>query len=318
MGTFSEEYFQEEWREGFFIESMMKRAWAAEMEVLEEIDRICKKHKIQYFADSGTLLGAVRHQGFIPWDDDIDIAMKRMDYQRFMQVAPGELPEGWVLCNPFITKEWELPFSRLINSHKVNFTQEHLDRFHGCPYVVGVDIFPLDNKPDDEEEAEMIYCLMKIIYGTILAIQNKEIEEAERLIKDIENMLNVTVNREGNVLNQLFCLVDQLGCTYLEDETEEVALWSWWAYMDKVRNYKRSWFSDSEERKFEHMMLPIPVGYDSLLRVIYGDDYMVPQRIDGYHDYPFYKKQEELLRARGDQKNSESRDEKNNIFIEVL
>ena len=90
-----------EYREGFFVEEKMKRAWAAEMEVLKEIDRICNAHGIQYFADSGTLLGAVRHKGFIPWDDDIDIAMKREDYQKFLAVAPKELPERWRLCNPF-------------------------------------------------------------------------------------------------------------------------------------------------------------------------------------------------------------------------
>lgn len=73
----------------------MKRAWAAELEVLSEIDKICKKHNIQYFADWGTLLAAVRHEGFIPWDDDLDITMKREDYHRFMEIAQTELPEGF-------------------------------------------------------------------------------------------------------------------------------------------------------------------------------------------------------------------------------
>ena len=71
--VFQEEYFNEEEREGFLIESMMKRAWAAQIVVLREIDRICRRHGIQYFLDWGTLLGAARYKGFIPWDDDMDI-----------------------------------------------------------------------------------------------------------------------------------------------------------------------------------------------------------------------------------------------------
>ena len=67
------------------------------MEILAEFDRICKKHGLRYFADSGTLLGAVRHQGFIPWDDDIDVAMFRSDYETFKKIAAAELaPPGSV------------------------------------------------------------------------------------------------------------------------------------------------------------------------------------------------------------------------------
>ena len=78
---FEEEFFKNEVREGFFVSSMMKRAWAAQIEVLEEFEKMCKENNIRYFAAYGTLLGAVRHGGFIPWDDDIDIWMLREDYE---------------------------------------------------------------------------------------------------------------------------------------------------------------------------------------------------------------------------------------------
>lgn len=85
------DYYEDEIRDGFNVPSIMKRAWAATLEVLKEVDRICKKHDIQYFAQWGILLGAVRHHGFIPWDDDLDIGMKREDFNKFIKVAPGEL-----------------------------------------------------------------------------------------------------------------------------------------------------------------------------------------------------------------------------------
>ena len=78
---------------------MVKRAWAAGIEVLEEIGKVCQKYNIQYFSSWGTLLGAVRHNGFIPWDDDIDITMKREDLRKFLAVAKQELPEEYVLLN---------------------------------------------------------------------------------------------------------------------------------------------------------------------------------------------------------------------------
>ena len=71
-----------------------------QLSILEEIDRICQKHQIGYWLDGGTLLGAVRHGGFIPWDDDIDIAMRQADLDRFIAIAPSELREGLFLQTP--------------------------------------------------------------------------------------------------------------------------------------------------------------------------------------------------------------------------
>ena len=71
LAQYPESYFEGEERNGFYIEPMMKRAWAAQIEVLLEVQKVCEKNEIQYFAEYGTMLGAVRHKGFIPWDDDI-------------------------------------------------------------------------------------------------------------------------------------------------------------------------------------------------------------------------------------------------------
>ena len=295
--SFEKGYFKEEEREGFFIEEKMKRAWAAEIEVLLEIDRICKKHNILYFATRGTLLGAIRHKGYIPWDDDVDIAMKRQDYQRFIEVARTELPADWVLGNVYLKEEWEQPFSRIMNSNKMNFTKEYLEMFHGCPYIVGVDIFPFDHLPSDEDEAEMVYSLMQILYGTIFDIKQKRMEEVEKNLKEIEALMQTKIDTSKNVINQLFRLIDKLSCLYQEEETQWLVQWHTWACYNCKRIYNKDWYQESVPVPFENIIIPAPVGYDQALRSMFGDNYMTPALISGRHDYPFYKKQDELWEA---------------------
>lgn len=88
---FEREFFYDEVRDGFYIPGIMKRAWGAGLTILSEIDRICNQYDIPYYADGGTLLGAVRNGQFIPWDDDIDIMMLRKDYDKFKEVLKEEL-----------------------------------------------------------------------------------------------------------------------------------------------------------------------------------------------------------------------------------
>ena len=89
------DYLRDEVRSGFYIPTAIKQAWATQLLILKEIDRICQKHNIKYFADWGTLLGTVRHGGYVPWDDDMDICMLREDYIKFTKICMSELPEGY-------------------------------------------------------------------------------------------------------------------------------------------------------------------------------------------------------------------------------
>lgn len=129
-----------------FKQQQLRRCQLKQLTILEEIDRICRKHNISYWLDGGSLLGAVRHGGFIPWDDDIDIAMPLDDAKRFAQVAPSELRQGLVLQDP----ETELTREPIMKVRDTNsFYVEANDDF-SLPYGKGlyVDIFPFIAYPN--------------------------------------------------------------------------------------------------------------------------------------------------------------------------
>ena len=126
MLQFPEEYFKTEVRDGFAISELMKRTWAAQLEVLNKVIGICDKYNLTYYAYWGTLLGTVRHQGYIPWDDDLDIAMKKDDYIRFLEVAQTELAGELCIHNCYTDPEYDEAFTRLTNGSSVDFADKRM------------------------------------------------------------------------------------------------------------------------------------------------------------------------------------------------
>lgn len=129
-----------------YVAGNLRACQLKQLSILEEIDRICRKHRITYWLDGGTLLGAVRHGGFIPWDDDIDIGMPLADMQRFIEIAPGELAEGLFLQTPQSDPSCKEPIIKVrdLNSMYIEFG----DNFR-ADYQKGlfVDIFPFIDYP---------------------------------------------------------------------------------------------------------------------------------------------------------------------------
>lgn len=296
MIQFPDDFFEPEVRLDFHIDSKMKHVWAMEMEVLAEIDRICQKHKLKYFAYSGTLLGAIRHGGFIPWDDDIDIAMKREDYKKFAQIVTSELPEGWKYFSIYTDENWDAAFSRIVNTTMVNASEEHLKKNHGCPFIVGVDIFPLDYLAPDEKEADIVYLLLQHISGTAWKIRKNDTEELEKCLAEIEEMCKVKFVRDHTLLRQLLKLMDAVGSLYSEKEADRLISVSFSQLKSVIPCYQKEWFAECIHVPFENITVAVPVGYDEVLKVAFGEDYMVPVRnVEGGHDYPFFKDQDRFL-----------------------
>lgn len=292
--NFQPSFFETEEREGFLVSSTMKRVWAAKMDMLNEVIILCEKYGIQYFADWGTLLGVVRHGGFIPWDDDIDIAMLRKDYNRFIEVSNE-------LSSPLFLKHYSTDSAinacaYVCNGTVISNDEQRLKRFYGCPYILGIDIFPLDYVSKNEEEVEIQGEIYKIVAGlTNLMKKEENSEEIEAILCNIECICKIEIDRNRNVLQQLYRLLDLISQMYGEKEAEELTLWGM-ILSDKKFRLKKEWYEKPVKMQFEQMELYVPKEYDKVLHEMYGD-WRKPVKFSASHTYPCYKAQEQILNS---------------------
>lgn len=300
MIQFDDSYFEEEVRDGFRIVPMMKRVWAAQMEVLMDMDALCRKYGIKYFVNWGTLLGTIRHKGFIPWDDDIDLLILRDDYLKLRKVV-NELPDGYELVDVNNDPDYDNIIARIVNSRRIDVSEKRLTKFHNCPYVVGVDINILDYKSPDPEEDALQLEMAAIAFQATSVIDDYEqgkitYEELRAFMDQLAEMCGVTFDYDKPLKQQALMLGEHLSMLFQPEETEEVHGLGY-----RIRNrpnyyMPKKWFDKAIYMPFEGVIeVPVPEGYDGLLRLAYGDDYMTPNQAWCAHDYPFYKSQEKIL-----------------------
>lgn len=137
----------EKWRE-IYTDEQIRHLQEIELNTLDILDKVCSQIGVSFFAYGGTLLGAVRHKGFIPWDDDLDIAMLRSDYERFIEEADNYLPKEYVLQTPYNDKRTPYPYLklRLKGTRYVEYGYHKLKTEQG----IYADIYPIDQLPDDD------------------------------------------------------------------------------------------------------------------------------------------------------------------------
>lgn len=296
---FSASYFEDEVREGFYVPTMMKRYWAGQLKVLAEIDKICRKHSIRWFAIYGTLIGAVRHGGYIPWDDDLDICMLRSDYERFFEIAREELPDKYTVLDVRLEPEYDNMLGRIVNNRNVvDCSEEHLKEFMNCPYTIGVDIFPLDDICEDDEKEEIRVERLRNIEKAVDMIHNGRIDSdaGNELLRFIERDNKVILKRGEGLNRELVLLSNDLYSEYTSENASHVALMPIWV-KHRGNKFPKRIFEYTVFIPFENTYLPAPGMYDELLRIAYGN-YMIINRRGGIHNYPVYEEQERILRER--------------------
>lgn len=296
---FPDEYFKEETRDGFTISEMMKRAWAATIEVLDVIDNICTENNITWFADYGTLLGTIRHKGYIPWDDDIDIMLLRSDYDKLISILPSTLPEGFVLAGMYsneerLQKAARVYQSRVMADETILSLAKYMSRFHGFPYPrIGIDIFPVDKiAPTPEEETErntLLNRILELLYNwNVWKKTPKFITEIDWINKTFETDFPY----DEKIQTEIWRLEDNLRALYENSDSKIV---KFGINIDCFKSAIRMPFENAYQ-------MAVPIGYDEVLTKEFGD-YMTPVKNSAGHDYPFYKNQEKeftkMLRESG-------------------
>lgn len=303
MKEISMDFFRDEVRNGFFIPTAVKQAWAAQLQVLDVIETICRKHDITYFADWGTILGTVRHGGYVPWDDDMDICMKREDYTRFKEAAKTELPKDFRIHDYEHQEDHWLFLSRVANSVHINFEPEHMKQFHNFPYIAGIDIFVLDYLYKDEQQEKQRCEEVKHIIAVADSIIAGEIAQPvkEANLIQLEEKYHKTYNRKLDNRHmgiELYCLAEEQMARVPKEESDRMAQIFPWGLLGN-RGQDREYYEKFVRLPFENTTMPVPADYHRILSGKYHDYFKIHKAWSG-HDYPYFEGQRKNLQVVAD------------------
>lgn len=241
------------------------------LKVFKEVKKICDKHNLRYYAIGGTCIGAARHKGFIPWDDDLDIAMPYKDYLKFYEIAKRELSEQY---DVYMLQERKSTYYTFMKVHDKSTTFIEKTEF-GYPDAykgVFVDIMPMNGVPGNE------------------SLKNKHVQKLRNYLRlnSYRRMYAFENKVQHNPVKVLYAkLVHVLGpydywskkwekaiLQYDFDESENTG-YTWSPNFSQKLVFSKEWFQESVDLPFEDTTIRCPVGYDKMLTKQFGD-YMTP------------------------------------------
>jgi len=261
--AFIKDLNNDEIRDGFLVMADRKKVWNRQLEICREVCRICRKHNIKCYAMSGTLLGAARHKGFIPWDDDMDIGILRPEYNRFYEIVEDELKGGLF--------EVRLKTSSAItvaHSQTTALVRSDLTDRTGSKGLL-IDVFSLDIAPDGTKDAFTAVNAINELMGTIYNYP---------ALVEHANKGRRTLN-DWSVIEGLHAIQDRAKqFEFLNTFAEGLFDWStkvnWLEITCKdmqANSFPKEWFDETIYLPFELIELPAPAAYEKILTAFYGD-----------------------------------------------
>lgn len=263
------------------------------LDIFREVDAVCDKLNVRYFAIGGTALGAIRHRGFIPWDDDLDIAMPVEDYSRFVVQAQRYLPEHLEIRTFESSGHTQNVFSKVVDTRTTNIEpveKRYPDSYKG----IYVDIMPMSGVPTGIQKNAFISKVAlygAILYGLPWKVNDRSTAKHKALwllslpLKPFLSPMTVLKRWEGLLQSVPFDSADYVGYT-------------WWPKLNKLI-FPRKWFAESAKLPFEDTEIRMPAGYHEYLSQQFGDYMKLPpvdQRvthngfIDLKHSYKDYQR----------------------------
>lgn len=256
-----------------------KRIWAVELDLLKKFMEVCDKYHLRYYPSGGTLLGCIRHGGFIPWDDDIDIDMPREDFEKLAAVADKEFLSPYFLQTAHTDPGYFSGHAKLRNSNTTGMIPE--DAMFDYNKGIFIDIFPLDFIPDNCLRAKY-FCSKVAVFRNVIILGSPAYDAyPHRIIGKILRPLCKFIYVSAGI-RRLSGLYDRL-CRKYEKEIsfKRIAPISAFPMRDKVW-WDKKLFAQTEKRAFAHLMIPIPSSYDTILKQQFGA-YWIPKKEESQH-----------------------------------
>ncbi len=237
-----------------------------ELDIIKAFVSLCEKHHLRYYISGGTGLGAIRHKGFIPWDDDVDINMPRVDYEKFLEVGQKELPSKYFVQTYMSDPDFREPFAKIRDSETtfIETYDQKLEINHG----IWIDIFPIDGVPTSKAKFKSILRFKKIVRGYVgkdyypRTFQRKVAARLCQLILFTRSTQKALIR------------LDKKCKKYPFDESENTIVYS--GTWGSREIHKRETYGEGTNATFEGLTLKVPADYDTYFTELYGNYMELP------------------------------------------
>ena len=274
---------KEEIIDGYKVSSEMKKIWMIEIDLLKHFIDVCEKNNIRYFLADGSLLGAVRHKGFIPWDNDIDIAVPRSDYNKLLQIASQEFSYPYFFQSAYSDRYYLRLHSQLRRSDTtaILYSEKDAARFNQGIFI---DIFPLDGcAPDKKAEKRQDKKIMRYNNISNILIPSWYIQNSliKWMQKRIASIVSIWFSEKRKKL--FFHNAEEIVSKYSSDDNPKLSYVFWPESKDIPREIFYGNDSEITYIDFEGIKVAAPNNWHKYLCIKFGTDYMTPKQIAATH-----------------------------------
>ena len=273
-----EKFLEPEIRDGVEVSAEMKAAWKVLLDMLEEFIRICEKYDLKYCLDGGTMLGAIRHKGFVPWDDDVDVSLPRADFQRFLEIAKNELKPPHFLQYGTTDPEHFKAFACIRNNQTSGIDMLWVCEGRRYNMGIGMDIFPFDDVPEKAADLKGLLWRNKQFIRVFRHALSHNLKGWRKWITHPCFLLLYKLI--GN--DRLVKWRDRNFAAYTDTNATRYGNIAY--QLGNERGiFRKEVFKDRIKVPFEYIEAYVPGGYEEYLSHLYGVNWRTPIRDAGDH-----------------------------------